>query len=402
MQSQHRIPEEVNTERRSEANDADKSDRRIIVAHMLPWTGIAGTELATLRIATLVQGHFRHVALCMRDAGELKELFAREGIETYDYTPPTPSLRHGSRYFQESRTLANLISKVGATIVHFADIQAAYAGSLAALLAHVKMVCHVRCSYPSLGFRYRLSCLPIHSFVFVSHHARHTFGLSIAESKSRVVYDAIDRVMCCSEQGESVRNEFGIPSNCTIVGMVARVNPQKDFVTLASAAAHVLSKHPNVRFLIVGDNAIVDINRRHFAKVSEYLRCLQIESSFIFTGYRSDTQRLISAMDVVVLSTHREGFPLSILEAMALRKPVVATSVGGIPEIIVSGETGYLHRPGDSSELARAILTLVENPDEAARIGEAAYRGASAKCSLQRFIEEMSQVYSEIANTESG
>jgi glycosyltransferase involved in cell wall biosynthesis len=184
--------------------------------------------------------------------------------------------------------------------------------------------------------------------------------------------------------------------------MVARVNPQKDFVTLASAAAHVLSKHPNVRFLIVGDNAIVDINRRHFAKVSEYLRCLQIESSFIFTGYRSDTQRLISAMDVVVLSTHREGFPLSILEAMALRKPVVATSVGGIPEIIVSGETGYLHRPGDSSELARAILTLVENPDEAARIGEAAYRGASAKCSLQRFIEEMSQVYSEIANTESG
>src|SRR5260370_22389299 len=154
--------------------------------------------------------------------------------------------------------------------------------------------------------------------------------------------------------------------------MVARVAPVKDYFPLAAAAVEIVRKHPDIRFLIVGDNSFVDLNRNHYEKVLQKLNELGITDKFIFTGHRDDVIRLTSAMDICVLSTTREGFPLSVLEAMAMKKPVVATAVGGIPEIVEPGVTGYLHRLGNSKELADEIMALIENPEDASRIRQTA------------------------------
>jgi glycosyltransferase involved in cell wall biosynthesis len=379
---------------------AKASDRKLTVAHFMPWSGIGGVEIATLRLTDAMRDSFRNVAFCLHDAVDLRNSFEKLGIETVTYVPPEPSLRHAGRFYKESRIVADQIRQAGADIVHFSDEKAAYHNSLAARLAGTRNICHLRVSYPRLSLRQRLCLLPVQSFIFVSKEARQTFAMRLPDRKARVVYDAVEIPdPGTPENNEAVRRELGIPPGCPLVGMVARVSPQKDYFTLASAAVKVLEKYPETRFLIVGDNSLVDLNRRHYAEVAQKLKELNIEDRFIFTGHCSDVPRFIAAMDICALCTHREGFPLSILEVMAMQKPIVATSVGGIPEIVIPGVTGYLHRHGDSEELADAIVALIEDPDGAKNLGLSARQHVQQHYSREGFVEDISRAYLDVVQS---
>ena len=374
-----------------------KSRRKLTIAHFMPWSGMGGVEVATLRMIDATREQFRNVVFCLPDAVTLKNFLETSGIATITYTPPEPSLRHLGRYYKESLVVARQIRQAGVDIVHFADDKAAYHNSLATVLARSKTVCHIRSSNPKFSLRQKLCLLPVQHFIFVSKESKDVFAVSLPEHRARVIYDAIEipsEEMTADK--EKIRRELKIPPNCTVVGMVARVAPVKDYFTLAAAAAEIVSKHPDTRFLIVGDNSLVDLNRNHYEKVLQKLNELGIADKFIFTGHRDDVIRLTAAMDICVLSTTREGFPLSVLEAMAMRKPVVATAVGGIPEIVEPGVTGYLHRLGNSKELADAIMALIENPGEASRIGQTAYEHVRRQYSRQAFFAEISKAYFDV------
>jgi glycosyltransferase involved in cell wall biosynthesis len=377
--------------------EAGGAGRKLTIAHFMPWSGMGGVEIATLRLTAATRNKFRHVAFCLHDATSLIDAFKKLEIETVIYSPPQPSLRHAPKFYKESLTVARQIRQVGADIVHFSDERAAEHNCLAALLARTRRVCHLRVSYPTLSLRERLCLLPVQSFIFVSKEARQTFAMSLPESKARVVYDAIEvPANDLTESSAAVRREFGIPEGAPVVGVVARVSRQKDYFTLADSAVEILAKHPNTRFFIVGDNSLVDLNRSHYEEVAKKLDELGIAHSFIFTGHRTDVPRLIAAMDLCVLCTHREGFPLSILESMAMRKPVIATAVGGIPEIIQPGVNGYLHEHGNSKELADATVSLIDDPEKAKRFGAAAAEHVQQNFSLQGFIDEISKAYSDV------
>jgi glycosyltransferase involved in cell wall biosynthesis len=363
----------------------------------MPWSGIGGVEIATLRLIEATKERFHHIAFCLADAVALIASFEKLGIETVVYSPPEPSLRHARQFYKASIAVARQIRQAGIDIVHFSDEKAAYHNSLAALLSRSRIICHLRVSYPSLSLRSRLCLMPVQSFIFVSKEAKETFGMSLPSGKVRVIYDAVEvPTGDMVESNADVRREFGIPDASTLIGMVARVSPQKDYFTLASAAAEVLRRHPDTRFLIVGDNTLVPLNRDHYGKVFQKLKELGIADKFIFTGHRSDVTRLIAAMEICVLCTHREGFPLSILETMAMRKPVVATAVGGIPEIVDTGLTGYLHQHENSNELATAIMHLIENPEKANQIGLAASELVRVNYSRQKFSAEISKAYADV------
>jgi glycosyltransferase involved in cell wall biosynthesis len=373
------------------------SGQRLTVAHILPFQGIGGVEIATLRLVEATRDDFHHVAFCLQEAPALERTFHQAGVETASYIAPEPSARHGLRYTGESRRLARQIRLSGADIVHFADVKAAYHTSLAALLAGVRRLCQVRSSNPVLEIRYRLCLLPVQSFIFVSREALQTFAVSVTESRARVIYDAVAIPPGNPADGNSAtRREFGIPESVAVVGVLARVTPAKDYFTLAKAAVEVLARFPETRFLIVGDNSQVDLNRAHYEEVLLRLNQFGISSSFIFTGHRDDVQRLVSAMDVVVLPTHHEGLPLSILESMALAKPVIATAVGGIPEIISPGVNGYLHRHENAQELAAAIIDLIADPEKARRMGLAAREHVREMHSRERFAASMIQAYYDL------
>ncbi|HEY6376682.1 MAG TPA: glycosyltransferase [Edaphobacter sp.] len=381
-------------------NREDRADQKLTIAHFMPWSGVGGVEIATVRMVEATKDRFRHVVFCLDDASSLMDSFEKLGVETVTYAPPEPSLRHGIRFYKESRAVARQLQAVGADVVHFSETKAAYHNSLAALLVRSRMMCHVRNTYPDVSLREKLTLLPVHRFIFVSYEAKRHFGVSMPDEKARVIYDAIEiPATDMAASNAAVRRELGIPSECTVVGMVARVNPQKDYFTLTSAAAEVLRKHPDTRFLVVGDNSFVDLNRRHYEEVVNKLNELGIADKFVFTGHRNDVSRLIAAMDISVLSTHREGFGLCIAESMAMRKPVVATAVGGLLEVVEHGVTGYLHQHGNSKELADAIIELIDDPERANQLGLAGCEHVRQNYSGEKFVGEISKAYSDVMRT---
>jgi glycosyltransferase involved in cell wall biosynthesis len=375
------------------------------VAHVLPWPSVGGTELATLRIAQAVEpSGFRGVAFCLAEAEPVRELFRAGGFETVAYEPVPPSYLHPRAFLRNSLALAREFRRRRVRLVHCSDVLAGFYAALAGRLAGVPVLCHVRCVFEEVPRRERGFLAPVTKFAFVSRDAWRRFGHKVSARRGLVVYDGVEVGAHArdEEARAGVRREFGLDADAKIVGMVARVAPAKDFETLAKAAARVLEVEPGVRFMVVGDNSREAPYRAHYEEVRAMLDARGLTRSFIFTGFREDVARLINAFDVFVLSTHGEGLPLVILEALARGVPVAATEVGGIPEVVRHGETGLLHAHGDDAALAEHLRALLSDEARAAALGEAGRRHVGSEFGRERFAREMTSLYRELLGERAG
>jgi glycosyltransferase involved in cell wall biosynthesis len=378
------------------------SASRYKVAHVMPWAAVGGTEHATLRVARATEGAgFGHVMFCRSDAPEVRDFFASERFETVTFDPVEPSYRRAHRYALDSYRLAREFRGRKIDLVHCADVAAAFGSGLAGRMAGARVLCHVRNRHTELSRRDQSFLRFVNKFVFVSEDTRTRFAYRAGARRGVVVYDGID----VSASGESdasaeVRREFGLSDGVKLVGMVARVAPQKDFATLARAAAKVLAARPEARFMVVGDYE--EANRGHYDEVMRALEREGVASGFVFTGFRTDVARLMSAFDVFVLCTHFEGLPLVILEAMSRGRPVVATAVDGIPEIVHDGRTGLLHPHGDAETLASRLLSLLEDEALAARVGDAGREFVKMEWSRERFAANMARLYGDVLGVGEG
>jgi L-malate glycosyltransferase len=174
----------------------------------------------------------------------------------------------------------------------------------------------------------------------------------------------VSKIRSTSDRWE-VRRQLGIPAGAIVFGTLGRLSAVKDHRTLLRAAQRVIRRQPNARFLIVGDGPLRD---DLFISASE----LGVSRACVFAGTRDDVYDVLGAMDVFVLSSLHEGIPMALLEAMALGKPVVATGVGGVPEIVTHRENGLLVRRHDDRALAEACLEIAGTPLLASRLGSAA------------------------------
>jgi glycosyltransferase involved in cell wall biosynthesis len=368
------------------------------IAHILPWPCVGGVERATLQTAQAMSSdEFNHIAFCLKGATPVREMFEAAGFETVEYEAAEPSYRHPKEYLRASWRLAGKFRSNKIDLVQCADLLAGYRTSLAASLARVPLVCHIRGRFEEVTRRDRSFLRGVKKFIFVSRNTWQTFGHKVSTRHGTVIYDGVDIVEVEDEEAKvSVRAEFGISDEAKIIGMVARVAPVKDYLTLIRAAARIKAVDPRVRFLVVGEHSGVEQYREHYEEVKEWLAEHDVARQFIFTDFREDVSRLIAALDIFVLSTHSEGLPLVIMEAMAQAKPVVATRVGGIPEIIKDGETGLLFSHQDDAQLAARLLSLLEDDRLARKIGEAGRLFVKANFSKERFSEEMARLYREM------
>jgi glycosyltransferase involved in cell wall biosynthesis len=369
------------------------------IAHILPWPAVGGTEHATLRIAQSVDpDRYKSVAFCLPDAAPVRELFASAGFPTSPYRPAEHSYRDYLSYLRASWALSREFRRQHVDLVHCADILGAWYAGLAGRLAGLPVLCHIRNRNDNISRRDASFLWPVTKFAFVSQDTWKRFGMHVPAARGTVIYDGIDvrPALNEDEHRRSVRREFGIPESAPIIGMMARVAPQKDYFTLAKAAARILPEVPDVRFLIAGDNDRTPEHREHYQKVQKVLAECGVAHAFIFAGLRDDIPRLLSAIDIFALSTHWEGLPLVILEAMAQARPVVATAVDGIPEVIEDGKTGLLFPHEDDVSLAAHLLTLLRNPSRLASLGEAGRRFVEARFSRRQFAESMNSLYGEM------
>jgi glycosyltransferase involved in cell wall biosynthesis len=137
------------------------------------------------------------------------------------------------------------------------------------------------------------------------------------------------------------------------------------------------------------------LNQKHYEEVKAALLEHGVSDHFTFAGHRPDVPRLLDAFDVSVLSTHTEGLPLVLLESMAHGIPVLATAVGGVPEVIAHEKTGLLHSAGDADVLASQILETLGNPVRASQLGEAGREFVKTNFSRERFKQAINRLYSD-------
>ncbi len=166
---------------------------------------------------------------------------------------------------------------------------------------------------------------------------------------------------------EGIRNELRLKGQDKIVGTVGNINPAKGYEYFFSAARFVKEAFPEVKFLVVGKR--LETQEKYWQRLHTLILDLEIEDDIILAGYRADMPEVTNAMDIFVLASVLEAAPIVVLEAMACAKPVIATRVGGVPELVIDGETGILVPPKQPEAIAKAVLYLLNHPQEAGEMG---------------------------------
>jgi len=173
--------------------------------------------------------------------------------------------------------------------------------------------------------------------------------------------------------------------------MVARLCPVKGQREFILAARNIRDLYPNTEFLVIGED--YEFEGKYRSDLEDLVQKLDLEEVVHFPGFRSDVRRLIHCFEIFVLPSWIEGLPVTILEAMAASKPVVATSVGGVPELVLDGETGILVPPRDVLGLSQAIESLLEEPDIAHQMGNKGYEHVHQGFSHEKMWTQVQQLY---------
>jgi glycosyltransferase involved in cell wall biosynthesis len=189
----------------------------------------------------------------------------------------------------------------------------------------------------------------------------------------------------------SVCKELGIPEDAFIFGYAGRLDRVKRIDSLLSALKVVLQLHPAAHLLILGEGQLK-------LQLQDQAQNMGIAQAVTWAGFRNDMPRMMAAMNIYVQPSDNEGLSLSILEAMAAHRPVIATTVGAASEVLVHGQTGWLIPPGSIKELAAAMLYLSGNTEITKPMSEAAFKLAGDHYSTQNMVSAYRNLYSKLVS----
>jgi glycosyltransferase involved in cell wall biosynthesis len=191
--------------------------------------------------------------------------------------------------------------------------------------------------------------------------------------------------------GADVRAELGIPPGVPLIGTVSVLRPQKALDVFIRASAELLRGDPDLRVLLAGDGPLK-------GELTELVHSLGVQDRLLMPGYRSDASDVIAALDVAISSSAFEGSPLAVMEYMESARPIVATRVGGVPDLIEDGVHGLLVESGDDAALAAAIRRMLADPDAARRMGEAARERRRHEFTVELMVRRFEALYERLSN----
>jgi len=189
--------------------------------------------------------------------------------------------------------------------------------------------------------------------------------------------------------GRDVRAELGIAPDAPLIGLVGVLRPQKAIDVMLGAVALLKQRRPDVRALLIGDGF-------ERGELEAQARALGVDEHVLFLGLRADVPDLLAALDVAVSSSNFEGGSLAVMEYMAAAKPIVATAVGGTPDLIEDGVHGLLVPPREPSALAEAVERLLADRDAAAAMGRSAAHRRAEEFTIEAFVRRLEALYLEL------
>jgi len=316
---------------------------------------------------------------CLKERGPLGELLAKEIPVYSDLLTNKHDVRVLARLMRIIRR-----RRIDAVVtVETGDKM--FWGRLAARLCGVPVICSAlhTTGYPNRIERLNRLLEPItDAFIAVAEpHGRYLVEEEGCPGrKVHVIPNGIDTERFRPRPADPrFRAELGLPPGAPVVGIVAALRPEKNHEGFLEAASRIRRQVPDTRFLIVGDGP-------QRPALERLARELDIDGAVSFLGTRTDVPEILALLDVFVLSSRMEANPVSILEAMATSKPVVAPRVGSIAEAVGEGETGHLIAAGDVEALADRVVGLLGDPARAVAMGEAARREVVARWSVDRMV----------------
>lgn len=287
--------------------------------------------------------------------------------------------------------LRRLLRNEEVDVVHTHNFAPLIYGSLAARL----------CGIGTLNTRHGRAALTTHQLIWaltnrvvaVSEDARRELMRHnrIRPEKVQVIINAIDLTQYKSVAAPSQdrRCELGIPGGALVCGIVGRLSREKDHRTLLMAFDTLLKSGSSAHLVIVGGGPLE-------GGLKSLVQSLGMGDRVHFLGFRSDVAELLRLFDLFVLSSTEEGISLTLIEAMAAGLPIVATRVGGNPEVVTDGETGILVESGRPAELASALESLLRDPDTRRRMGQRGREIAMQRFDIERLVDEYQAIYTEV------
>ena len=360
-----------------------------LILHLITGLGSGGAERMLTRIATHdFGGETRQVVVSLIDdnvhAGTLRDA----GVEVHSM-----GMRRGRPDWGQVPQLAKLIRRLRPDLIMTWLYHADLMGTLAAPLSgSPAVVWCLRCSNLDLKRHPRLTRWTVASLARLSRlpaavaynsEAGRVSHADLGYKPRRWVYLPngfdVNEWRPDEDDRKAVRHELGFHDDHKVVGLVARIDPEKDHVTFLAAAARVATVSPNIRFVLIGRGTDT-------LKMPE-----ELNGRMTALGERSDIARLLRGFDIATLCSHSEGFPNAVGEAMATALPCIVTDVGDTAKIV--GETGIVVPPRDSTALASAIEVMVADGQEAWK-----RRGRAARDRIEKnwSIETTAQLYQEL------
>jgi len=227
--------------------------------------------------------------------------------------------------------------------------------------------------------------------VAVSEDVKHKLVTKrIPEYRVKMISNGVGVRTVEPQEITSIRTELGLKKTNQVVGIVGRLSIEKGHRFFLEAAKQIIKEVPSARFLIVGEGPLRN-------ELEEYTSFLNLKRIVFFAGYRSDAEKIYHLMDVVVSSSLREGLPLTLLEAMAAAKPVVATSVGGVNNLIQHSKNGFLVPPEDPDSIAQYVIELLKNNELRIKVGKEALKVIQEKYSSEKMVEAYTLLYRNLS-----
>ncbi len=359
------------------------------ILHILNSLDCGGLEkfVIDLSIELNKRGHQVQLA-CLQKGGDLKTLAhnSQLPVTTFDKKDGIDL----NLIFQ----LKSLISQQKFDVIHTHNIAPLIYGTLAGQLSFNHHLINTRHGRQVESINPLFWALN-KTIVSISNEAKECLIKSnrINPNKIKVIHNGINvkafDVRLTPEENKKLKTEIGIADDRFVIGTVGRLAKEKDHGTLLKAFRKLIQKKVNASLVIVGDGLLKD-------KLIEMAEEFEIKDHVKFLGYRSDTVKLLQIFDVFVLSSYSEGMSLALLEAMAAGKPVVATKVGGNPEVVVEGETGLIVPCGFPERIEAAVMRFYANRSLISKFGEAGRARAHTFFNLDRMTMDYEELYEEI------
>jgi glycosyltransferase involved in cell wall biosynthesis len=377
---------------------------------------VSGAERVLMMILRgLDRGVYEPVVLCP-PASKMMELASSANVETRSLDQLearfTWRLDRVARYLWSFATVIkdarNLVKKERPALIHANSIRAGMVMAAATIGLKVPVVWHAHDILPRhpLSTLVRLLALitfPNHVLAVSRAVASGFRGILLRPFTRRVpitvIHNAVDldRFHPGTLPKSEVRRQLDLPPDEPVVGIVGQLTERKGQLELIKAFASVVPQVPKAILLIVGET-VFSHDEEYARQLRGAVNSLGLTDRVRFLGARDDIPKLLQALDVLVVNSHQEPFALTVLEGLASGTAVLATAVGGTPEMVRHDQNGWLVQSGNQLELSAGLITLMNDTDLRARLGSSACHDATARYSTSRFLTEVTSLYREILN----